>query len=133
MNENEIKESFDIFDKMSNGYLEPSSAKELISCFGENIDDDVLNSLTQGSNVPYDNIKNYILDKSKNKKKNNIREDFNNLLNKKGKLTAIKFKNFLMNFGEKLSEKEANDIIDKFNKDNEGNIDYDKLLSDMGY
>ena len=74
----------------------------------------------------------FTLKKWKNQKNDNLEQSFQNLLSKKtGKLPAEKFKMYLMNYGLKFSEKEANEVLGEFKIDNDGNLNYQDFIKAM--
>ena len=129
----EIKESFDLFDLQGNGYLKMEDGKEMINSFGILVTESELKDLAQGGNISFGNISNFLEEKLKNPNQENLSEDFENLKSKKtGKLPEKRFRKFLMKFGLKYNEKEVDEILSEFKKDEEGNIDYEGFLKSMG-
>lgn len=128
----EFKEIFDLYDIDMTGSLTPNDAKEIISSFGFIISDEEINSIKKNNKVSYDNLINIYNEKKKLPNKDNLNQAFQGLLSKKtGKISAVKFKQYLMNFGLKFSEEEADEVLQSFQIDNQGNINYEKFTKQM--
>ena len=124
MDEEEYKQSFDLFDKNEQGYLDRETSKDLFNSFGLVISDDELDRIC-GQQMTYEVFLQSIKQKMKNAKEDNIETFFEGLISKKtGKLPLTKFKKLLMNFGLKFSEHETNDLLKEFTVDDEGNINW---------
>ena len=117
MEEEEYKQSFDLFDKNEQGYLNKETAKELFNSFGLVISDDEIERIC-GDQMTYEVFLNSIKEKLKHSQEDNIETYFEGLISKKtGKLPLKKFKKLLMNFGLKFSEEETNDLLKEFRID----------------
>lgn len=128
----EFKEIFDLYDIDMTGSLTPNDAKEIISSFGFIISDEEINSIKKNNKVSYDNLINIYNEKKKLPNNDNLNQAFQGLLSKKtGKISAVKFKQYLMNFGLKFSEEEADEVLQSFQIDNQGNINYEKFTKQM--
>jgi len=128
----ECKETFDLFDIDNNGFLDIQTTKKLINSFGVVVNDDEIKQLTNDNKVFYDSFENFIYSKINEPKNFNLEEVFGNLVSKKtGNISAKKFKSYLMNFGLKFSEKEADEILNEFSIDLEGNINYKEFCHTM--
>ena len=124
MDEEEYKQSFDLFDKNEQGFLDRETSKDLFNSFGLVISDDELDRIC-GQQMTYEVFLQSIKQKMKNAKEDNIETFFEGLISKKtGKLPLTKFKKLLMNFGLKFSEHETNDLLKEFTVDDEGNINW---------
>ena len=131
MDEEEYKQSFDLFDKDELGYLDKETSKELFNSFGLVISDDELERIC-GDQMTYDVFLNSIKEKMKNSQEDNIESFFEGLISKKtGKLPLKKFKKLLMNFGLKFSEQETNDLLKEFTVDDEGNVNWREFCRAM--
>ena len=131
MNEEEFKQSFDLFDLNEKGYLDKKNGKELFNSFGIIISDEELDKLG-GDKITYDTFLKSIKQKMKNSKDENIEKYFEGLVSKKdGKLSMEKFKKFLMNFGLKFSEQEAIELLKEFRVDEDGNVDWKEFCRAM--
>ena len=130
MDEEEFKQSFDIFDKYEKGYLDKATSKELFNSFGLIISDNELDQI--GDQMTYDVFLNNIKEKMKNDKDDNIEKYFEGLISKKtGELPLKKFKKLLMNFGLKFSEKETEDLLSEFRVDESGNVNWKEFCRAM--
>ena len=130
MDEEEFKQSFDLFDKNEKGYLDKATTKELFNSFGLIISDNELDQI--GDQMTYDVFLNNIKQKMKNSKDDNIEKYFEGLISKKtGNLPLKKFKKLLMNFGLKFSEKETDDLLSEFRVDEEGNVNWKEFCRAM--
>ena len=130
MDEEEFKQSFDLFDKNEKGYLDKATTKELFNSFGLIISDNELDQI--GEQMTYDVFLNNIKQKMKNSKDDNIEKYFEGLISKKtGNLPLKKFKKLLMNFGLKFSEKETDDLLSEFRVDEEGNVNWKEFCRAM--
>jgi Ca2+-binding EF-hand superfamily protein len=128
----EFKETFDLFDIDKNEFLDVQTSKKLINSFGISVDDNEINELNDNGKINYDILENYFISKMNQSKNYNLEEIFLQLVSKKtGKISAKKFKSFLMNFGLKFSEKEADEVLNEFNIDDEGNINYKEFCHTM--
>ena len=128
----ECKETFDLFDVDNNGFLDIQTTKKLINSFGIVVNDNEINQLSNDNKVFYDSFKKFIYSKMNEPKKFNLEKVFENLISKKtGNISAKKFKYYLMNFGLKISEKEADEILNEFLIDSEGNINYKEFCHAM--
>lgn len=122
-NEEEFKESFDLFDKNEKGYVNKETARNLFNSFGVVITDDELDNL--GDKITYDIFLTSIKNKLKNSKDDNLEKYFEGLLSKKtGKLSAKLFRKELMNFGIRFSRAETDELLKEFKVDEEGNINW---------
>ena len=130
MDEEEFKQSFDLFDKNEKGYLDKATTKELFNSFGLIISDNELDQI--GDQMTYDVFLNNIKQKMKNSKDDNIEKYFDGLISKKtGNLPLKKFKKLLMNFGLKFSEKETDDLLSEFRVDEDGNVNWKEFCRAM--
>ena len=130
MDEEEFKQSFDLFDTNEKGYLDKATAKELFNSFGLIISDNELDQI--GDQMTYDVFLNNIKEKMKNDKDDNIEKYFEGLISKKtGELPLKKFKKLLMNFGLKFSEKETEDLLSEFRVDESGNVNWKEFCRAM--
>ena len=130
MDEEEFKQSFDLFDKNEKGYLDKATTKELFNSFGLIISDNELDQI--GEQMTYDVFLNNIKQKMKNSKDDNIEKYFDGLISKKtGNLPLKKFKKLLMNFGLKFSEKETDDLLSEFRVDEDGNVNWKEFCRAM--
>ena len=130
MDEEEFKQSFDLFDKNEKGYLDKATTKELFNSFGLIISDNELDQI--GDQMTYDVFLNNIKQKMKNSKDDNIEKYFEGLISKKtGNLPLKKFKKLLMNFGLKFSEKETDDLLSEFRVDENGNVNWKEFCRAM--
>lgn len=130
MDEEEFKQSFDLFDKNEKGYLDKATTKELFNSFGLIISDNELDQI--GEQMTYDVFLNNIKQKMKNSKDDNIEKYFEGLISKKtGNLPLKKFKKLLMNFGLKFSEKETDDLLSEFRVDKDGNVNWKEFCRAM--
>ena len=130
MDEEEFKQSFDLFDKNEKGYLDKTTTKELFNSFGLIISDNELDQI--GEQMTYDVFLNNIKQKMKNSKDDNIEKYFEGLISKKtGNLPLKKFKKLLMNFGLKFSEKETDDLLSEFRVDEDGNVNWKEFCRAM--
>ena len=130
MDEEEFKQSFDLFDKNEKGYLDKATTKELFNSFGLIISDNELDQI--GDQMTYDVFLNNIKQKMKNSKDDNIEKYFEGLISKKtGNLPLKKFKKLLMNFGLKFSEKETDDLLSEFRVDEEDNVNWKEFCRAM--
>ena len=130
MDEEEFRQSFDLFDKEEKGYLDRETSKELFNSFGLIISDNELDNI--GDKMTYDIFLNNIKQKMKNSKEDNIEKYFEGLISKKtGNLPIKKFKKLLMNFGLKFSEKETNDLLSEFRVDEDGNVNWKEFCRAM--
>ena len=130
MDEEEFKQSFDLFDKYEKGYLDKATSKELFNSFGLIISDNELDQI--GDQMTYDVFLNNIKEKMKNDKDDNIEKYFEGLISKKtGELPLKKFKKLLMNFGLKFSEKETEDLLSEFRVDESGNVNWKEFCRAM--
>ena len=131
MEEEEFKQSFDLFDKNEIGYLDKETSKELFNSFGIVISDEELYRIG-GDQMTYEIFLNVIKDKIQNSSEENIEKYFEGIISKKtGKLPLTKFKKLLMNFGMKFSEQETNDLLKEFRIDDEGNINWREFCRAM--
>ena len=131
MDEEEYKQTFDLFDKNEQGYLDRETSKDLFNSFGLVISDDELDRIC-GQQMTYEVFLQSIKQKMQNAKEDNLEEFFEGLISKKtGKLPLIKFKKLLMNFGLKFSEHETNDLLKEFTVDDEGNINWREFCRAM--
>ena len=131
MDEEEYKQSFDLFDKYEQGYLDKETSKELFNSFGLVISDEELERIG-GNQMTYDIFLNSIKQKLQNSGEDNIEKYFEGLISKKtGKLPLAKFKKYLMNFGLKFSEQETNDLLKEFRVDEEGNVNWREFCRAM--
>ena len=130
MDEEEFRQSFDLFDKNEQGFLDRATSKELFNSFGLIISDDELDKI--GDKMTYNIFLNNIKQKLKNSKEDNIEKYFDGLISKKtGNLPLKKFKKLLMNFGLKFSEKETNDLLSEFRVDEDGNVNWKEFCRAM--
>ena len=130
MDEEEFKQSFDLFDKNEKGYLDKATTKELFNSFGLIISDNELDQI--GEQMTYDVFLINIKQKMKNSKDDNIEKYFEGLISKKtGNLPLKKFKKLLMNFGLKFSEKETDDLLSEFRVDEDGNVNWKEFCRAM--
>ena len=130
MDEEEFKQSFDLFDTNEKGYLDKATAKELFNSFGLIISDNELDQI--GDQMTYEVFLNNIKQKMKDSKEDNIEKYFEGLISKKtGDLPLKKFKKLLMNFGLKFSEKEADDLLSEFRVDENGNVNWKEFCRAM--
>ena len=127
--EQEIRETFDLFDSKEEGYLDSQTAKELLNSFGLMVSEEELTAL--GNKVDFDKVSSFISNKMKEPKNENLEGYFKDLVNKKGELSAKKFRKLLMNFGLKFSENEAEEVINEFKVDGEGNISWREFCHSM--
>lgn len=131
----ECKETFDLYDTEENGYLDIKQTKELSSSFGIIASDEEINALATNSNngkVSYDTFLSFYSEKMQNAQNDNLDESFNVLLSKKtGTIKADKFKSLLMNYGQHFTEQEANEILQEFKVDENGNLNYKDFLKAM--
>ena len=96
------------------------------------VTEEEVKSISSDGKVNYDSFLTFYSDKMKAPKNDNLEESFKNLLSKKtGKISAQTFKMYLMNFGMKFSEKEADEVIAEFKVDNEGNLNYIDFIKAM--
>ena len=131
MEEEEYKQSFDLFDKNEQGYLNKETAKELFNSFGLVISDDEIERIC-GDQMTYEVFLNSIKEKLKHSQEDNIETYFEGLISKKtGKLPLKKFKKLLMNLGLKFSEQETNDLLKEFTVDDEGNVNWREFCRAM--
>ena len=127
----EYKQSFDLFDKNEQGYLNKETAKELFNSFGLVISDDEIERIC-GDQMTYEVFLNSIKEKLKHSQEDNIETYFEGLISKKtGKLPLKKFKKLLMNLGLKFSEQETNDLLKEFTVDDEGNVNWREFCRAM--
>ena len=132
MNEEDCKESFDLFDLEMKGELNLDKCKELICSFGINVKDEEINNISSNGKITYNSFLNFYNEKMKEPKNDNLEDLFKNIVSKKnGKISAKKFKKLLMNFGLKFSEDEANEVLEQFKIDEEGNINYKEFCQSM--
>ena len=128
----ECKETFELYDIDMKGYLSLEQAKDIINSFGIMVTEEEVKSISSDGKVNYDSFLTFYSDKMKAPKNDNLEESFKNLLSKKtGKISAKTFKMYLMNFGMKFSEKEADEVIAEFKVDNEGNLNYIDFIKAM--
>ena len=81
MDEEEFKQSFDLFDVNEKGYLDRATSKELFNSFGLIISDEELDNI--GDKMTLDVFLNNIKQKVKNSKEDNIEKYFEGLISKK--------------------------------------------------
>ena len=130
MDEEEFKQSFDLFDVDEKGYLDRATSKELFNSFGLIISDEELDNI--GDKMTYDIFLNSIKQKVKNSKEDNIEKYFEGLISKKtGDLPLKKVKKLLMNFGLKFTEKETDDLLSEFRVDENGNVNWKEFCRAM--
>ena len=133
----ECKETFDLYDTEENGYLDIKQTKELSSSFGIIATDEEINALVNSNSnnngkVSYDTFLSFYSEKIQNAQDDNLEESFNVLLSKKtGTIKADKFKSMLMNYGQCFTEQEANEILQEFKVDENGNLNYKDFLKAM--
>ena len=131
MDEEEYKQSFDLFDKYEQGYLDKETSKELFNSFGLVISDEELERIG-GDQLTYEVFLNSIKQKLQNAQEEKIETYFEGLISKKtGELPLKKFKKLLMNFGLKFSEEETNDLLKEFRVDEEGNVNWKEFCRAM--
>lgn len=131
MDEEEFKQSFDLFDKNEQGYLDKETSKELFNSFGIIISDEELDRIG-GDQLTYEVFLNTIKVKMQNSEEDNIEKFFEGIISKKtGKLPLKQFKKYLMNFGLKFSEQETNDLLKEFRVDEEGNVNWREFCRAM--
>ena len=131
MDEEEYKQSFDLFDKYEQGYLDKETSKELFNSFGLVISDEELERIG-GDQLTYEVFLNSIKQKLQNAQEEKIETYFEGLISKKtGELPLKKFKKLLMNFGLKFSEEETNDLLKEFRIDEEGNVNWKEFCRAM--
>ena len=131
MDEEEYKQSFDLFDKYEQGYLDKETSKELFNSFGLVIGDEELERIG-GDQLTYEVFLNSIKQKLQNAQEEKIETYFEGLISKKtGELPLKKFKKLLMNFGLKFSEEETNDLLKEFRVDEEGNVNWKEFCRAM--
>ena len=131
MDEEEYKQSFDLFDKYEQGYLDKETSKELFNSFGLVISDEELERIG-GDQLTYEVFLNSIKQKLQNAQEEKIDTYFEGLISKKtGELPLKKFKKLLMNFGLKFSEEETNDLLKEFRIDEEGNVNWKEFCRAM--
>ncbi len=131
-NEEECKESFDLYDLDMKGELDIKTTKELILSFGIMVNDEEIINISSNGKVNYNSFLNFYKEKMKKPRNDNLEEAFQNIVSKKtGKISAKKFKKLLMNFGLKFSEKEADEILEQFKIDNDGNLNYKEFCQSM--
>ena len=122
MNEEDCKESFDLFDLEMKGELNLDKCKEY----------EEINNISSNGKITYNSFLNFYNEKMKEPKNDNLEDLFKNIVSKKnGKISAKKFKKLLMNFGLKFSEDEANEVLEQFKIDEEGNINYKEFCQSM--
>ena len=131
MDEEEFKQSFDLFDKNEQGYLDKETSKELFNSFGIIITDEELDRIG-GDQMTYEVFLNTIKVKMQNSQEDNIEKFFEGIISKKtGKLPLKVFKKYLMNFGLKFSEQETDDLLKEFRVDEEGNVNWKEFCRAM--
>ena len=131
MDEEEFKQSFDLFDINEQGYLDRETSKELFNSFGIVISDDELYRIG-ADQMTYEIFLNTIKQKIQNSSEDNLEKFFEGIISKKtGKLPLAKFKKLLMNFGLQFSEQETNDLLKEFRVDDEGNINWREFCRAM--
>ncbi len=129
--EEEYKQSFDLFDKNEQGYLDKSASKELFNSFGIVISDDELDRIG-GDQLTYDVFLNAIKQKLQNSSEDNIEKYFEGLISKKkGELPLKKFRKYLMKFGLQFYEQETEDLLKEFRIDDQGNINWKEFCRAM--
>lgn len=129
VDEIEVKETFDLFDLKEQGKLEPEVAKEMLNSFGIMVTEDELASF--GANASYEKLFTFISDKLKNPNADNLESYFEGIVDKNGKLSVKNFKKYLMNFGLKYSEQEAEEVLKQFKRDAEDNVDWKAFCAEM--
>ena len=131
-NEEECKESFDLYDLDMKGELDIKTTKELILSFGIMVNDEEIINISSNGKVNYNSFLNFYKEKMKKPRNDNLEEAFQNIVSKKtGKISAKKFKKLLMNFGLKFSEEETNDLLKEFRIDEEGNVNWKEFCRAM--
>ena len=131
MDEEEYKQSFDLFDKNEQGYLDKETSKDLFNSFGLIISDEELERI-DGNQLTYEVFLNAIKQKLQNSSEDNIEKYFEGLISKKtGELPLKKFRKYLMNFGLKFSEQETEDLLKEFRIDDQGNINWKEFCRAM--
>ena len=127
----EYKQSFDLFDKNEQGYLNKQAAKELFNSFGIVISEEELDDLG-GNKITYEIFLDSIKQKLKNAKDDNLEKYFEGICSKKtGKISMKQFKKELMNFGLKFSEQEADELLKEFTVDEQGNVNWKEFCRAM--
>lgn len=128
----ECKETFDLYDIDMKGSLNLEKAKEIINSFGIMATDEEVNAISNDGVVTFDSFLKFYSEKMQAPKNDNLQQSFEGLLSKKtGKLPANKFKKYLMNFGLKFSEKEADEVLSEFKIDEDGNLNYQDFVKAM--
>ena len=131
MDEEEYKQSFDLFDKNEQGYLDKETSKDLFNSFGLIISDEELDRI-DGNQLTYEVFLNAIKQKIQNSQDEQLESYFEGLISKKtGQLPLKKFKKYLMNFGLKFSEEETNELLKEFRVDEEGNVNWKEFCRAM--
>ena len=131
MDDEEYKQSFDLFDKNEQGYLDKETSKDLFNSFGLIISDEELERI-DGNQLTYEVFLNAIKQKMQNSQDEQLESYFEGLISKKtGKLPLKKFKKLLMNFGLKFSEDETDELLKEFRVDDEGNVNWKEFCRAM--
>ena len=131
MDEEEYKQSFDLFDKNEQGYLDKETSKDLFNSFGLIISDEELDRIG-GDQMTYDVFLNAVKQKMQNSQDEQLESYFEGLISKKtGQLPLTKFKKYLMNFGLKFSEDETDELLKEFRVDDEGNVNWKEFCRAM--
>ena len=128
----ECKETFDLYDSEEKGFLDTKQTKELSSSFGIMATDEEINALVHDGKVSYDSFLSFYSEKMQNAQEDNLEDSFNKLVSKKsGTIRADKFKVMLMKYGQCFSEQEANEVLQEFKVDEEGNLNYQDFIKAM--
>ena len=128
----ECKETFDLYDTEEKGFLDTKQTKELSSSFGIMATDEEINALVHDGKVSYDSFLSFYSEKMQNAQEDNLEDSFSKLVSKKsGTIRADKFKVMLMKYGQCFSEQEANEVLQEFKVDEEGNLNYQDFIKAM--
>ncbi len=134
---NEIKEMFKLFDKDGDGKISNDEVSSLLVSLGRESTDEEIENLIKA--VDKDGNKTIELNRfvsymesyyklSQDKVDNTVNAFKMFDTNGNGCISGLEFKNILMNYGGKLSEKEVEQIFKESNINNEGNLAYSEFV-----
>lgn len=133
-NERDLRYLFELFDKDGNGVMDRNELPQALMSLGKDPTnkeiEDLLNRFGIEGNIQFEDFKRILEDYDNNDRELEMAfRVFDR--DKNGTLDANELKNALMNFGERMDEQEAKELVQLFDLDGDGTISYREFIELM--
>lgn len=132
----EIREAFDIFDSNKSGSIDRHELRVALRAMGFDASKDEINRIMKdkdprnAGSINFDAFQEIVEEKLANRKpEDEIRKAYNIFVDGEDGITIDSLKRIIRELGENLTDDELQAMIDEFDQDHDGKINYNEFLA----